>query len=114
MSELLTPAITAPPWTMVVNETKNGTVIYIKGDTGHREVAVIYGDSPQKFADARVILAGPALLSALKRAVETIRAFHGIGLNGPAEEGMWRLYQQSPEMKEIHAALAKAEGGELC
>lgn len=50
------------------------------------------------------------LLKALKRAVETIRALHGIGLSTTAEEGMWRLYQSSPEMTEINAAIAKAEG----
>lgn len=51
------------------------------------------------------------LVAALKRAVETIRAFHGIDLHGPhIEEHAWTLYQQSPEMKAINATLAKAEG----
>lgn len=49
------------------------------------------------------------LLAALHRAVDTIRAFHGIGLSGRAEAEMWRLYQSSPEMQAINAALAKAE-----
>jgi hypothetical protein len=47
---------------------------------------------------------------ALRRAVDTIRALHGIGLNGPAEAGVWELYQQSPEMQQINAAIARAEG----
>jgi hypothetical protein len=59
---------------------------------------------------ARLIVAAPDLLAALKRAVEAIRSFHGIGLSGKAEEGMWQLYQASPEMTAINAAIAKAEG----
>lgn len=50
------------------------------------------------------------LLAALKRAVETIRAFHGIGLHEADEYGMWELYQNSPEMQAINAAIAKVEG----
>jgi|GEM_PF-1143527 len=63
----------------------------------------------ESLRNAHLIAAAPDLLAALKRAVETIRTFHGIGL-GPAEELTWQLYQQSPEMKAINAAIAKAEG----
>jgi hypothetical protein len=49
------------------------------------------------------------LRAALMRAVLTIRAFHGIGLTGRAEPMMWDLYQQSPEMKAINAALKQAQ-----
>jgi hypothetical protein len=54
--------------------------------------------------------AAPDLLEALHRAVATIRAFHGIGLNDADEAAMWKLYQASPEMQAINAAIAKAEG----
>lgn len=43
------------------------------------------------------------LLSALKRAREALKANEEI-------TGTWELYQASPEMKAIHAAIAKAEG----
>jgi len=49
------------------------------------------------------------LLAALNLAVATIRIWHGIGM-GPAESHAWFLYQDSPEMKKINAAIAKAEG----
>lgn len=61
-------------------------------------------------ANARFIAAAPDLLAALQRAVETIRALHGIGLSGRSEAGMWKLYQSSPEMTIINAAIAKALG----
>lgn len=67
------------------------------------------------YADAELIASAPklkaqrdALLEAAKEAVATIRSFHGIGL-GDSEEAMWELYQTSPEMKQINAAIAMAE-----
>jgi hypothetical protein len=59
----------------------------------------------------RAVNAHDELVAALKRAVETIRAFHAIGTTtDQAEQLGWSLYQQSPEMRQINAALAKAEG----
>jgi hypothetical protein len=52
------------------------------------------------------------LLAALKKAVETIRAFHDIGVYGRGaadDDAAWALYQASPEMQQINAAIAKAE-----
>lgn len=48
------------------------------------------------------------LLAALKRAVRTIRTWHGMGM-GPMEAQAWALYQASPEMKQINDAIAKAQ-----
>lgn len=48
------------------------------------------------------------LLEALKLAVRTIRTWHGMGM-GAAETQAWSLYQASPEMQRINAAIAKAE-----
>jgi hypothetical protein len=49
------------------------------------------------------------LIAALNLAVATIRIWHGMGM-GPAENEAWFSYQSSPEMKQINAAIAKAEG----
>lgn len=49
------------------------------------------------------------LLKALRDAVRTIRTWHGMGM-GASEAQAWALYQASPEMKRINAAIALAEG----
>lgn len=49
------------------------------------------------------------LLVALKFAVDTIRIWHGFG-HTTDEAEVWALYQQSPEMRAITAAIEKAEG----
>src|SRR4051812_46701963 len=50
------------------------------------------------------------LLTALKRALETIRVWHNMGHYAGEADRVWALYQDSPEMKQINAAIAKAEG----
>ncbi len=58
---------------------------------------------PEEDANARLIAAAPDMLTALRTATETIRAWHG-----PNE---WDIYDRaSPEMKAINSAIAKAEG----
>ena len=53
--------------------------------------------------DARLIAAAPELLEALKKAKDVIRVWHG-----PIA---WDIYDRaSPEMTEINAAIANAEG----
>lgn len=42
---------------------------------------------------------------ALKRAVETIQVWDGMGMSEEAAKQSWECYQSSPEMKEINAAL---------
>jgi hypothetical protein len=61
--------------------------------------------------NARLIAAAPDLLDALKRARDTIRNWHGMNEPDDMADAMWQLYQSSPEMKTINAAIAKAEGG---
>lgn len=60
-------------------------------------------------ADERLIAAAPDLLAALKRAVKVIRDWESMGVMTPASDQSWLLYQQSPEMKQINAAIKKAE-----
>ncbi len=51
---------------------------------------------------------------ALRRAIHVIRACNSVGLpDGGIEEECWRLYQSSPEMKIINAALASDAGRAL-
>lgn len=62
---------------------------------------------------ARACNSHAELLAALGRAVDTIRAFHDIGVYARSkrdDDEAWRLYQKSPEMQAINAAIAKAEG----
>lgn len=50
------------------------------------------------------------LLAALKTAVSTIRSFHDIGVYSRSkrdDDEAWALYQASPEMQQINAAIAK-------
>src|SRR5262245_64673351 len=51
-----------------------------------------------------------ALVGALKIAVGMIRAWHSVGLPDATEDAAWTLYQQSPEMRAINAALNALEG----
>lgn len=58
-------------------------------------------------ANAHLIAAAPDLLAALKRTVDTIKAWHC--LHG--DEIGWDIYlQHAPEMQAINAAIAKAKG----
>ena len=56
---------TPGPWTVSRVETEHGAICYIKADTGHREVAVLYTDGEQD-ANARLIASAPDLLDALR------------------------------------------------
>ena len=100
------PSHTPGPWVL------DSKVVLARGGT--HAVAVVHGtdDHRENLANGRLIAAAPELLAALTRAVETMRELHGIGLTGSPRTAvaMWALYQQSPEMQAIHAAIAKAEG----
>jgi hypothetical protein len=64
-------------------------------------------------ANAHLIAAAPELLAALKRAVDTIHAWHDMtgNLSEDDKATAWRIYRtHAPEMKAINAAIAKAEG----
>jgi hypothetical protein len=49
------------------------------------------------------------ILQALKEAVRIMEIFHGLGMAQVVADHAWALYQQSPEMKRINAAIANAE-----
>ena len=44
----------------------------------------------------------------LAKAIETIESWHNMHLPFDLKDGLWELYQQSPEMKRINAALKAA------
>lgn len=50
--------------------------------------------------------------AALETAKQTIRTWHGMGLPDVVEPEAWALYQASPEMQKINAALAASPAGE--
>lgn len=51
------------------------------------------------------------LYAALKKAVDIIRCWHGLGMPIESEETLWNIYRDnSPEMQPLIAALTKAEG----
>jgi hypothetical protein len=75
------------------------------------------GDLEENAANARLIAAAPELLAALKRAVDTIHAWHDMPGGGTLSEAdkvtAWRIYStHAPEMQAINRAIAKAEGDE--
>lgn len=58
--------------------------------------------------DIALIVSAPELLEALEKAKETIKAWHGMG---PDADSFWNAYDKnSPEMKIINGAIAKARG----
>lgn len=68
---------------------------------------------PNRTANARLLAAAPDMLAALHTAVKTIRLWHDMTPPGrePEELTGWEEYLAgSPEMREITAAIAKAEG----
>lgn len=44
----------------------------------------------------------------LEKAIETIKSWHNMHIPFDPKDGLWELYQQSPEMKRINAALKAA------
>ena len=52
------------------------------------------------------------LISALVTAKQTLRAWHNMGIPAALQESQWELYQNSPEMTAINAALPDAPAPE--
>jgi hypothetical protein len=72
-----------------LGEISDGTIEYV---IVTRQEAEIYAD----------------LVIALEKAKKTIEIWHGISAPKEIREGIWKLYQGSPEMQQINGALAKA------
>lgn len=100
---------TPGPWALDSNGPGH-EVVLARG--GRHAVAAVQGtdDHQENLANGHLMAAAPDLLVALKRAVETIRAWHNMGHYAGEAERVWALYQESPEMAAINAAIAKAEG----
>lgn len=79
--------------------------------TGSRIATV--ANKPVTEANAHLIAAAPELYEALELAKATIREWHGLGMLAISARELWELYQDSPEMKAINAALSMARGEEV-
>jgi hypothetical protein len=99
---------TPGPWTVNTIVSTNGTVTYIKADTGHIEVAVIYGGGAQHLANAQLISAAPALLAALK-AIRAEDDLYFATDSGSEHEG-WRSDERIALWVAVDVAIARAEG----
>lgn len=97
------PAHTPGPLTkFAYSVLSNGktTMEWAVRDGNGLDVASAY----QNEADADLAVAAPDLLAACREALELIEFFHG--------KPGWSEYQQSPEMRRLRAAIAKATGSE--
>lgn len=54
--------------------------------------------------------AAPELLEACRNALESLRSWNTVGLSGPAQDAVRTAYENSPEIRNLIAAIAKAEG----
>lgn len=97
------------PLRVELNPIHGASILDAKGS---RIVADVY-DEEHAASIVKECNAHDPLVAALTKAKETIRAFNGMGMKGNAEQMCWDAYQHSPEMKEINAALAMAEGEQV-
>jgi hypothetical protein len=102
---------TPGPWRPVIDDT---SITVEDHDDRAPDICVLEPRDADAFtaedeANAYLIAAAPELLTALHAAVRTIRTWHGLGM-GATEAEAWSLYQASPEMQQINAAIRKAEG----
>ena len=83
---------TPGPWTI----TRSSFITYIKADTGHKEIAVMYAESGvDKKANAHLIAAAPELLAAAKMIASFAVSWQ------PLTPG---------DIRQLTDAIAKAEG----
>lgn len=96
-------AHTPGPWTI----KKAEFIYYIKADTDHKEVAVMYADADRS-ANANLIAAAPDIKDALKAITDHFADVMGGPFLGHVTfaDGVEGI----PTIKAARAALAKAEG----
>jgi hypothetical protein len=98
------PFINPSAWAIITDETPPVKVCELSDFASHSK----------NYAD--LFAAAPDLLAAVEKAIDTIYDWYTMPHAGsmPQSEEMkaesWRLYQNSPEMKMLHAAVAKARG----
>lgn len=108
-----TATATPGPWTFTMRQQKQeccgkvmSSIGYVKADSDHVEIAVLYKSDERQEANARLIAAAPDLLDALKHILEYD--------DGPIHSGSRDGYEwhgRAPRVWEAaRAAISKAEG----
>lgn len=98
---------TQGPWTATIVLTDfGGSIAYIKADTGHKEIAVMYSDE-QQTANARLISAAPELLTALKELLIAVK-FNKVIYPQP-DNPCWDARIPVEFVEAAEAAVSKAE-----
>jgi hypothetical protein len=96
---------TPGPWTI---KTTN-FITYIKADTGHKEIAVMYADSGvDKQANAHLIAASPQILALIDRAVDVLQRH--APPDGLSDHDAMSEFYGIFDGPAYRAAMAKAEG----
>ena len=112
-------AYTSGPWVRVEQDEPDRQLIEYEGNielvqqSGFRIATVWRTPREDAEANARLIAAAPELLEALTEAVIALEIWHGMDLDDDTAKAAWELYQASPEMQKINAAIAKARGQEV-
>jgi len=104
------------PWTVNLVEVQHADgvslIAYIKADTGHREIAVLYNDE-DRVANARLIAAAPTMLEALREIIADayyVENPGGTPICTHCQELEGDPHDPDCSMQFVIAAIAKAEG----
>jgi hypothetical protein len=110
---------TPGPWKLATHLGDPCTVYIERGQDDEPGICTTDGadfvpvdSEEEQEANARLIAAAPDMLAALKSAQASLRAWNTMGLSGPSAKQVAAAYENSPEMKAISAAIAKAERGQ--
>ncbi len=110
--EALRASHTPGPWTFNIRQAKadccgavTSSIGYVKADTGHIEIAVLYRHAHQE-ANARLIAAAPDLLEALKKLQVAVVRY---GVQDHDSDDFQPFHDVMSCMKLADAVIAKAD-----